>query len=64
MPAEELIFPALKFKNIVTILESEADNMKKSKPNTRDFIYNVLLKALMGLMLLVLYALLKWMGVL
>jgi hypothetical protein len=38
--------------------------MKKPKPNTKDFIYNVLLKALMGLTLLVLYALLKWIGVL
>jgi hypothetical protein len=38
--------------------------MGKSKPNTRDFIYSVLLKVFVGLTLLVLYALLKWMGVL
>jgi len=38
--------------------------MKKPEANTRDFIYSVLLKVLMGLTLLVLYALLKWMGVL
>jgi hypothetical protein len=38
--------------------------MEKSKPNTRGFIYSVLLKVFVGLTLLVLYALLKWIGLL
>lgn len=57
---------ALKYRGtlvlkVVAVFESGAGRMRKS--NTRDFVYSVALKMLVGLSLLVLYVLMKMLGV-